>query len=178
MKILAVYHQQNGDWSSEEVRLAANAGLSINGAKDTLTVIPKLKEHGSITAMYSSRMARAVDTASFISLELDLDYATLPELAPYSAFTGGNLVRYPGYPETRHSESQGKVLERLKNLYVDHANETIILVSHKTIIGMLLSAVEGVLGDDKKILEFAMDADNYMQQVIAFEYNGQKLTKL
>lgn len=152
LKIVAAFHDKKVEGIIElPAAIAANPTLSITGMQNVQDkLLPKIQELGPFHAMFCSRMARALDTASVLAMAMDLDFDTIKGLGQ-----AGNLdknsegvptvVAYPGHEDDNALTWQSDAIEALQEIdeMMDGVG-TILIVSHRPVIGALVAYAQGI----------------------------------
>lgn len=152
LRIIAVFHEKKaGNVIELNPAIAANPTLSIDGMQNTQDkLLPKIKELGPFAGIFTSRMARALDTASVLALALDLDIMTvkgLGQAANLDRNTQGEtvVVAYPGFEEDSYGEWLQGAIEALDDINDEMCGSgNILIVSHRPVIGAMVAYAEGI----------------------------------
>lgn len=174
MRIILVRHGQT-EWNRVE-RFRGRATLDLNevGIKQAEASAEKIAQW-SVATVYSSPLPRAVTTAKIIAQRLglevkllpgliDIDYGQWQGLSPEEAairdrslyelwLRSPHLVKFPG------GESLEQVRDRtaasVGDLISNHAEETVVLVSHKVVCQILVLHFLGL--DNSRFWQVAQD---------------------
>jgi broad specificity phosphatase PhoE len=148
MKITAVLHfnKAQGFIDSEALELAANPSLSLQGFEEALEIAPTIKAMGPFDGMFTSRLARALDTSSVLAMYLDMDFQTIRELGQAGNKEGNKIIMYPGFEDYSFLGWQNNAISALKRLELaDYQN--ILIVSHRPIVGALHAFSKGITNE-------------------------------
>jgi len=155
--IILVRHGEN-DWVKKKrlagwipgIHLNENGRLQAQQAADRLASLP-------IQAIYSSPVARCVETAVTIAQPHQLHITELPEVGEvrYGKWEGEKikkLAKKPGWTAVQHypsrfqfpqgealREVQFRAIQALESLSARHEKDTIIVVSHADVIKLVLA---------------------------------------
>ncbi|MCX6806843.1 MAG: phosphoglycerate mutase family protein [Candidatus Berkelbacteria bacterium] len=172
IRIVMIFHGKKVPADTLEdkiIELRANPQLSLQGMTDIQNLVNALRPLGPFASMYSSRLARALVTASTIMLALDLDCQTMTELGQYATGEGGESTFYPGHENEWYAFWQTQVLQAMDIIYNKSDNgETILVVSHRPHIAALYANVKGVK-EEEKIRALALDPNFSRSGFIVFE---------
>ena len=167
MKIVAVFHGAKVEGlQGLNSRLGANPPMTMTGMSNILDLVPILKTLGPFDFMYVSRLARALDAASIIALELDMDFETKRELGQFGNKDGSNVIMYPGLVAI------DEIWDEIDEV---SSEDTILIVSHRPIIGGLVAACQEI-EDEDGIKAVVNDPSLTEKGYVIFRYNGRKLT--
>ena len=180
MKIVAVFHGAKVEGlQGLNSRLGANPPMTMTGMSNILDLVPILKTLGPFDFMYVSRLARALDAASIIALELDMDFETKRELGQFGNKDGSNVIMYPGHEADGYKNWQSDGLVAIDEIWdeIDEVSseDTILIVSHRPIIGGLVAACQEI-EDEDGIKAVVNDPSLTEKGYVIFRYNGRKLT--
>ncbi len=146
MLIVAVFHDEKvsvGTDYPDEIR--ANPTMSVTGMGNILKRVSKIAAEGAFDAFYCSRVARALDTASVIALELDLDFKTMRELGQFANKDGDDVVFYPGHDEDNCVSWQQDGLNAFGQIAAMHEHDArVIVVSHRPILGGIVAHIRRI----------------------------------
>lgn len=168
MKITAVLHfeKASGFIDSESAELAANPSLSYKGFQQALGAAQLIEALGPYDGMFSSRLARALDTASVLAMHLNMDFQTMAGLGQAGNKEGDKIVMYPGFENFSFLGWQKDALSVLEELELNGYNN-ILIVSHRPIIGALIAYAQGITSEE----EIAKKVNNTgKESVFQFDY--------
>jgi broad specificity phosphatase PhoE len=152
MRFVMVFHGPKAEELSGPVEVRVNPPLTIAGMNKIFSLVPAVRQHAPFAGFYSSRLARALDTASILALELNQDFATSGLLGQYANKDGNDVIFYPGSEKEGFVEWQQSGLNAVAKLWHRHKdadpNGTILVVSHRPIIGGIIAAIQGVKDKD------------------------------
>jgi len=158
----------------EKYRGRTHLALNKTGRRQAEAVALNIKEL-PISAIYTSPLKRAVDTANILSKHIgvpvqilggliDIDYGGWQGLSPREAVKQDSelytkWLKRPHEVRFPDGESLGDVRARavaaVEELVPKHNNETVILVSHKVVGQVLLCAILGL--DDSHFWQITQD---------------------
>ncbi len=148
MKVTTVLHfdKASGFINSESPELAANPSLSLKGFEQALDIAPKVKAYGPFEGMFTSRLARALDTASVLSLYLEMDFQTMFEFGQFGNKEGDKIVMYPGFEAYSYIGWQNSALSGLEYLELT-GYDNVLIISHRPIIGALYAYAQDIVNE-------------------------------
>ena len=158
MRIVLVFHGlPKANFVSPLAEISANPTLTFEGMSKVHSLVPELRALGSFDALFSSRMARATDTASILSVVFDLENHTLKGLSLYANKEGDEVVYYPGHEGENFGTWRKAGLAALETIFeACRPGETALAVSHRPVIAAIVCAAKGIT-DHKKIKALADD---------------------
>lgn len=166
--LILVRHGQT-EWNRiERFRGTADIPLNTTGLVQAEATGQRVAAKWVPTAVYSSPLSRAINTAEAVARHFDLPVQVHPGLADidYGVWQGLTAAearqRWPEMIDTWYNrphlahipdggtldELRQRAMETVKELAADHARETIVLVGHTVINRIILLAVLG-LGNDR-----------------------------
>jgi broad specificity phosphatase PhoE len=165
-KFILIRHGET-DWNKEE-RFRGRSDISLNstGLEQAQKIAARFKD-GKITAIYSSPLPRALETAAPLAAEhhleieqiadlLDVDFGSWEGLSREEAqaknaelydlwLKAPGRVRFPGGESLR--QVRNRIENLLRQLDEDHLGETVVLVSHRITCHVILCYVLGLPND-------------------------------
>jgi broad specificity phosphatase PhoE len=142
---------------SEAAEVASNPTLTFEGMSRVHGIVPVLRMLGRFDALFSSRMARALDTASVLALAFNLEIRTISGLGQHANMEGGKVVRYPGYEDEGISTWQRQGISAIEQIFhLSRDAETVLAVSHRPVIAGIVCSLQGIR-DPQKIKQIAED---------------------
>lgn len=175
MKIVAVFHaDKNEEGLADEPReIAANPNLTLRGMEKTHQLVESIRPFGPFTACYSSRLARALDTASILCLAFGLDLQTLEGFGQHANKVGDEIVYYPGHEEENFLFWQKEAIAAFRHIIARHkAEETILVVSHRPSLAGVVAWIEGI-EDEEAIKRIANNPAFAEKGFIVFEVDEE-----
>lgn len=175
MKVIAVLHGQKAEegTASLPVELRSNPTLSVNGLAGIHDLVEQIKTKGPYVAVYSSRLARALTTASIFGLALDMDIQTVKKLGQHSNRDASGDWFYPGFEGETVVDWKNQAVSALFDLQKRHgADDTILVVSHRPSVGGLVAHTKGI-EDEKGIMDIVLGK---FGPVVEFEVRDDKIT--
>ncbi len=158
LRICAVFHsdKQSGA-AGRPPAVAVNPPMTMTGMEAIDSLVAKIKNDPRLRdrlfdALYSSRLARALDAASVLALHFDLDIETVKELGQMANKEGNEVIKYPGHEDEDVASWQQDAMRAMRWIREDRDDETIIVVSHRPIIGGLVAWARGVV-DNREVLD-------------------------
>jgi len=170
VKIVAVFHKDKllglGD---KGAAIAANPPLTVVGKVEAHELALALKNQGPFSAIYASRLDRALGTASALSLILDVDIHTIKGLGQHGSKDGSIVYMYPGYEEEGYLDWQEKGVEAFRKIALQHGtDEVVIVVSHRPVLAGIALATRGVR-DPEQIKALAIDPNFSKRGYVVFD---------
>lgn len=173
-RFILIRHGQTKWNRVEKYRGRTHLALNKTGRRQAEAVALNIKEL-PISAIYTSPLKRAVDTANILSKHIgvpvqilggliDIDYGGWQGLSPREAVKQDSelytkWLKRPHEVRFPDGESLGDVRARavaaVEELVPKHNNETVILVSHKVVGQVLLCAILGL--DDSHFWQITQD---------------------
>ncbi|MFA5878509.1 MAG: histidine phosphatase family protein [Candidatus Staskawiczbacteria bacterium] len=152
-----------------------NPPLSTQGMAKILAMVPTIKALGPFEEMFSSRLARAVDTASVLALELGLDFRTLSSLGQYGNKDGDDVAYYPLHEADGYLTWQGDGVASLRTISAWRSDCNVLAISHRPIIGGLIAHTRGIT-DEAGIKAIVNDAAITEKGYVVFEVENGAIT--
>jgi len=157
MRIVAVFHGTKLEGlAGTPNKVGANPPLSLTGMQKVLNLVPTIKDQGPFETMYCSRMSRALDTASIIALEFDLDIRTKKELGQYGNRDEERDIYYPGHETDGFVTWQNDGVSAFLKIAKEHSDTTVLVISHRPVIGGIVAHCMGV-DDEAGIIKVISD---------------------
>lgn len=175
MKVVAVLHGRKIEegMTDKPAELRSNPNVSIDGLVSIHGLVEQVKAKGPYAAIYSSRLTRALDTASILALAMDMDIQTVKNLGQHCSRDANGDCFYPGHEGETVIEWRDQALKALRELENRHgANDTILVVSHRPSVGGLVAHAEGIT-DAKAIMEIVTGK---FGPIVDFEINDGVIT--
>lgn len=154
MIITAVFHgpKANGV-AGLPGQVASNPPLSLAGMENIHRLAQKWKTDSifpkEFDGFYSSRMARATDTASVLANEWDMDFLTLRKLGQMANKEGDVIHYYPGCEEESLVTWQADAIDAITSICNRHGSDHhVLVVSHRPIIGGIIALSQGIQSDE------------------------------
>lgn len=173
MIVLAVFHGEKVSGLVEAgfpCEVVANAPVTAGGMDQIFGLVKQIREYCPV-ALYCSRLARAAGSASVLAIELDLDFQSMKELGQHGSKDGTLVCYYPGYEHESYVTWQLQGIRALSELYGHHKADTIVIVSHKPVIGGLIAYTRGI-SDEEGVMavvkEVAGDAELMKKGFVVF----------
>lgn len=175
MRIVMVFHGKKVEGfcgMSTQDAVSSNPTLSIAGMVQMQRLVDeKIRALGPFDAMFSSNMARALDTASVLSLALDMQFQTIKGLGQLGNLDRGNTIPYPGHendgPTDWQDDGFGAISEIASRL--QYADKNVLIVSHRPVIGALVALTRGITAAEK-IQEVVNDPELTRDGYVVFDY--------
>lgn len=184
MRIVAVFHGQKVEGIADKpAEIAVNPTLTVAGMEKIQALVPKIRELGPYYGLYSSRLARALDTASVLALALDENIQTAKGLGQHANLDGGIKTYYPGHEGESFKQWQEQALNALHEIWERIGHEigvtvrydrNVLMVSHRPSIGGLVAAAKGI-SDEKGIESVVMDKSLTANGYVILHYDGDRL---
>lgn len=175
MKIVAVFHGAKVEgMAGRPTKIGANPPMTVDGMQKILALVPTIAAEGPYTSAYCSRLSRAMDAASILALELDMDFETMKDLGQHGNKDGSDVIMYPGNEGENMSDWQrqgGRAISKLFDLQA----KTVLIVSHRPIIAGLVAAARGVYDIDG-LNAIVNDPALTKKGYVVFECDDGKLT--
>ena len=173
MKIVAVFHGkkvEGVDVTKRMAAIAANPPLSMDGMEKIRSgLLQKIQTIALFDAIYSSRMARALDTASVIAMALNMEIQTIGELGQKGNLDSGQVIAYPGFENDDELTWQSCGLRAIAQIWMKERVGTILIVSHRPIIAGLIAAAKGI--NNKAGIKNILNDPNLVKDgYVVFEY--------
>lgn len=144
-RIVMVFHEKKVKMDDGlPVRTWVNPTLSVEGMTKVLDLVPVIGALGPFNAMFCSRLARALDTASVLALELDVDFETMPRLGQYGNKEGEKVQFYPGYEDDGYVDWQDDGFNALLDIADQCKGGKALVISHRPVIGGIIAHVRGI----------------------------------
>jgi broad specificity phosphatase PhoE len=184
-QIVAVFHGKKIEGVLDyQAAVAANPTLTMEGL-DAIQggLLPKIKALGKkFKALFCSRMARALDTASVLAMDLDLDICTVAGLGQAANLDKGTVVAYPGHEADDVLTWQRDVKGALEHIHCEMVYDiamspdyNVLVVSHRPVIAAMVALAQGITdaaGIQAVLDDPTLTKDGY----IVFNYDGETLT--
>ncbi len=162
-----IYLVRHGETAGNRVRRyqTYDTPLSDEGREQARRVAGRLAGEGPFAALYTSDLARTLETAATIGQELGLAAALEPRLRELDVgdwkgtlyeeierrfprqrerwIAGGGLDRLPGAAGESTSDVRQRVLSAFDEIAARHAGERVIAVSHGWALAVLVAALHG-----------------------------------
>ena len=162
-----VYLVRHGETPGNRIRRYQpyDTPLSDEGRQQALLVAARLAAEGPFAALYTSDLARTVETATAIGARLKLTPILDPRLRELDTgdwkgvlydeietrfpghrdrwMAGGGLERLPGSAGESTTDVHQRVTATLDDIIVRHPGERVIAVSHGWALALLLAGVHG-----------------------------------
>lgn len=157
MRIIAVFHEKKVEGVlGLPAAIAANPTLSLVGMQNVLEkLLPKLMAMGPFCALFTSLMARALDTSSVIAMALNLNIRTVKGLGQAGNLDQGTVIAYPGHEDDDALTWQKEGMQALLQIYSEvlfNISRTedcnVLIVSHRPVIAALVAAATGITDID------------------------------
>lgn len=184
MKIVAVFHDDKVEGlAGEDPRLGANPPMTMAGMRKGLALLPEICDIGEILdgfdACYSSRLARALDMASVLIGELNLDLETVNELGQWANKDGDQVIYYPGHEKENLCTWQRDALTALDIIWrrqrqIVADGGLALVVSHRPIIGGWVGHTRGIT-DEAGLVKLVRDPALTKKGYVVFSYDGKTL---
>lgn len=174
MRIVAVVHGQKVEGLvGKPPEIAVNPTLTMAGMEKVHELVEEIRPFAPFAACYSSRLARALDTASVLCLAFDLDLQTMKDLGQYANKDGETVVFYPGHEKENYRTWQEEAGKAVKEISKQHAAiDTVLMVSHGPIIGGIIAYTKDIRTEDKATLRKIIDdSDLRNKGFVVFEVN-------
>jgi broad specificity phosphatase PhoE len=127
------------------------------------------------TACYSSRLARALDTASVLANELDLEIKTIKGLGQYANKDGQDVHYYPGHEKEGMVEWQDQAVEALCQIATHHGvDEVVLIVSHRPSITGMVGHAKGI-HDKDGLNKLIADPEVVGKPFVVLEVRGREV---
>ncbi len=141
--IFAVLHGDKINTQSNDAKIVANPPMSEKGLIEVHDVIPAIAALRPFHFVFSSRLARANDTASAICIPLDLNWQTHELLGQHGSLQNGESVLYPGYEHESYPEwleNTEKFLSWIGKTGMRYRTPSmkILIFTHRPIVACLL----------------------------------------
>ncbi len=174
MKIILVRHGETEYNRKSLVQGRSNIPLNDQGKLDAINTASALKKNNiKFDLIYSSPSDRAFETANIIIKELNLDYEIIKDehffernFGPYEAKKVKDV--FPIKIETGDYENDDAIIKRvnegIKNLYLKHPKQTILIACHSHTIKSILIKM------DPNIFNFRTFIKN--GAIFILKYNG------
>ena len=176
MKVITVLHAQKveDDMAKTPVEIHANPTLSVKGLVNIHGLVEQIRAKGPYIAIYSSRLARALDTASILALALDMDIETIKGLGQHSNRDASGDYCYPGHESETVVEWKNQAVKALLDLQERHgSNDTILIVSHRPSVGGIVAHTKSI-EDKTGIMEIVLAKG--FGPILEFEVSGDEIT--
>ncbi|EKE19787.1 MAG: hypothetical protein ACD_8C00106G0007 [uncultured bacterium] len=157
MRFIAVFHgKKEESVLNFQAAVAANPTLTMSGMDAIQNgLLPKIKTLGPFAALFCSRMARALDTASVLSMALDLDIRTINGLGQAGNLDQGTVVMYPGHENDDVLSWQSAARDAMHTIHGDvlfdiamSNDANVLFVSHRPVIAALVALAKGITDAD------------------------------
>lgn len=143
--VVAVLHGRKAESIIGPDELRANPPLTPEGALGIHGLVPGVEAFGPFSAIYSSRLSRALATASLFAMAFKLDIMTMELLGQPANKDGKDVIAYPGYEGQDLPDWQDGGVRALQN-FEDGilAGEKILVVSHRPVVGGIIAHTKGI----------------------------------
>jgi broad specificity phosphatase PhoE len=171
MIIVAVFHDEKvAELGGLPDTIRANPPMTTRGMERILRLVPVIRARGPFKMIYTSLMARGLDAASVLALELQiLRLVGLAEFGQFANSDGEEIVYYPGHEGEGPADWQRNALNGIKLIQAEnHLFALILLVSHRPIIGALVAAAHGI-SLPEEILSIVIDPELTRKGYVIFE---------
>ena len=172
MKAIMVFHGNKVEGLGlNPVEIKANPPMTLDGMAKILDLVPEVQGMNP-GRIYCSRMARALNTASVFSLELDLDIQTKSKLGQHGNRDGQEDIFYPGHEGEDLVKFQADGVEALREIYneIPEKDATVLVVSHRpTICGVVAHTAD--VHDNRGISSFLKDPQYTDKGYVVLEIN-------
>jgi len=167
-----VYFVRHGDYNIDEsVPRIPGPGLNSKGIKQAKSVAKSFKRiSDEVDAIYSSSMARAIETAKEINKVLHKHLQVQEELCEFNRFLWERKVHHPKF--WKHYSKYLKAQRCLDEILAKNQGKVIIIVAHGNVI-------KGILGKKMNIdfkIRGLMNQDNC--HVTKIRFVGKKFSYL
>ncbi|GEM_PF-3869862 len=186
MNIIAVFHGAKVEGlEGLPAEISANPPMTVEGMEKMWRRIsgnefsPHLPSSlgNKIDAIYSSRLARALDTASVIALHLNLEITTVSELGQMANKDGNTVTHYPGHEKDDVILWQKNAMFAVRKIVSRHADHhTVVAVSHRPIIAGIVAWAIDKIGDANVLNKILNDPGFGKDGYFAFRTNGEHAT--
>lgn len=168
MKIVAVFHGEKARYAEGDLpEVAANPPMTEKGCEQIRQLIPALAEHGPFDALYCGRTRRVTDTASILSLALDLEFDAVRGLGQHANGGDGQpTVYYPGCERENFVRWQEMAIQAVN--YHMNGSENVLIASSRPIIGGLVAYSQNVT-DEEGIAAVVRDKELTKKGFVVFE---------
>lgn len=159
LRLFLIRHGET-EWNKQNILQGhSNTNLSLEGFRQARTFAEHTPFH-NIDAVYSSDLARAIETAKIISYKFNLPVNKMPILREmnYGDWEGKRISKlimespkefgkfftdpercHPPHGET-FLECQARVMIGIREIIANHDNQNVIVVSHGAAIRLIISA--------------------------------------
>jgi broad specificity phosphatase PhoE len=172
MKVVAILHGKKAEQgiTDKPAAIRSNPNLSVEGIVGVHALVEQVKAMGPYVALYSSRLARALDTASIFALALNMDIRTVKELGQHSSRDANGDCFYPGFEGETVIEWRDQAIKALLILNQRHsADDTVLVVSHRPSVGGLIAHTRGIT-DEPAIMDIVMNTSG---PIVEFNVDDQ-----
>ncbi|MDD5050173.1 MAG: histidine phosphatase family protein [Candidatus Pacebacteria bacterium] len=179
LRIVAVFHgpKHEGIIGKVLALVAANPPMTVDGMVKVAKLIDAIKAQGPYGQAFSSRMARALDAMSLLANALDIDFETINDLGQHGSgdVVDGKVVAeafLPGYEGEgclAWHESAKRVLAKFHTEV--KSGQTILVVSHRPIIGALVDMASGASFNAERLLEVVLSSKLTAKGFVVFDFN-------
>lgn len=179
MRIVLVFHGlPKANFTSPLPEVAANPTLNFEGMSRVHALVPAIRAAGPFDAIFSSRMARALDTASVLSMAFGLEIQTLKGLGQHANKEGDMVVRYPRHEHEDIGTWQREGIAAIEAIFFEYdPDETVLAVSHRPVIAGIVCASRGVR-DPEKIKALADDPSFVAKGFVIIDMREEKFSEL
>ncbi len=179
LRICAVFHSDKQSVEAgQPPAVAVNPPMTMTGMMKIDALVEKIRKDPrlptSFDGLCSSRLARALDTASVLALRFDLDIGTMKGLGQMANKEGDVVIKYPGCETEDMVVWQRNAMSSVRELSDDldclDQDATLIVVSHRPIIGGLMAWSRGIIGDHGAIDEIVRNPELAKEGYVVFDY--------
>jgi broad specificity phosphatase PhoE len=196
-----IYLVRHGEMAGNRVRRyqAYDTPLSDEGREQARLLAERLAGEGSFAALYTSDLARTLETAAAIGKRLDLAPILEPRLRELDVgdwkgtlyeeierrfpgqrerwIAGAGLERLPGATGESSADVQQRVVAAFEELAARHAGERVIAVSHGWALAVLIAALHG-WDHAETFREQRLRLDNTAVTIFAIDASGDPRCEL
>ena len=142
--VVAVLHGRKAERIIGPNELRANPPLTPEGALAIHGLVPGVEAFGPFSAIYSSRLSRALGTASVFAMAYGLDIQTMELLGQPANKDGDEVIPYPGHEGEDLPDWKENGIRALRSIGTRHVSEKILVVSHRPVIGDIIAHTRGI----------------------------------
>lgn len=175
MKVVAILHGKKVEegMTDKPSALRSNPNLTVDGLVGIHNLVEQVRAKAPYAAIYSSRLTRALDTASVLALALDMDIQTVKKLGQHCSRDAGGDCFYPGFEGETVVDWKNQAVSALLDLQKRHSpDDTILVVSHRPSIGGLVAHTKGI-EDENGIMGIVLGK---FGPIVELEVNDGKIT--
>ena len=180
MKIVAVFHSDKVEGVTDlPAELGANPPMNLKGMAKIHGLVDTIRTLGPYAGMYVSRLARALDTASMIAMALDTDFVTVKGLGQHGNKDGDTVIMYPGCESESFDTWQKNAVKTIGTIevchggYGDDSDVTVLIVSHRPVIGGLVAFAKGIT-DSAGIKAIVVDPATSAKGYVVFNIDAER----